>query len=581
MAAAVRSLGQSERVPAMRLAGRAVQVEAQRRLRAVVTQRVRAAGPDADILLWPTASRDPADVQLRATCRTNFRFFCQTFFPDTCRLPFNPLHDAIFARRDERITHQIRGWRDVTAAPRGSGKTAVKEIEVVHDMLYRIERYIGVGSANFTHARDKVKAIRDIFTDNAEILRVYGPQETGLLHAPGRWAEHDFITRTGCRVRAFTPKMKTRGFLWENHRLTKALFDDLEDQEMVLTPLRRDRLLSWFQSDIAKLGESDLNMDGIGTILHPDSLLASLLKNPGYRGNIYRAVLSFADGDAAWALWGEWRSMVLNLANPQRLADAHAFYLQHEAAMLHGVEVLWPEMHSYEFLMLDRVIYGEQAFWTERQNDPRSDVRFLFDMAAAAYCTVRDDAVVTHAGRLAHFLDMTNLAAYWDPTPDRQQAEGCYACCVIAMKDRFGYCYLVDAYCEQEPSTDAQMNAIAALLYKWQVPQLGVEVNGFQSLLPGELRRKLTALAQQHGAPWDLSFVPIKNVKNKLLRISSLDALVSNHWLLFADTLPPAFVQQFRDFVPQEGVSKYLDAPDSTEGVLRVLGGLYDRRAAF
>lgn len=537
--------------------------------------------PDAvaAVDLWPEG--DAGEGELREACRDNMQLFCEHFFPELCRVAFNPLHLAMFARRDQRIRDHERGWRDVTAAPRGSGKTTTKQIEIVHDCLYKIEKYIGVGSANFDHARDKVKSIRDMFSENQELIRVYGEQETGTPSHPGRWAEHDFITRTGARVRAFTPKMKTRGFLWNGSRLTKALFDDVEDQDLVLTPLRRERLLTWLQSDIAKLGESDLNMDGIGTVLHPESMLATLLKNPGFQHSTYRAVTRFAESDEAVALWAGWRELVLNLDDPARLENAHAFYLAHEEAMLEGAEVLWPEAQSYEFLMLDRIIFGETAFWTERQNDPTQDRRYLFNMDAASYCTIHEDGVTTSDGRMVHFLDMVELAAFWDPTPDRQEVEGCYACCVVIMKDRHGYCYFLDSYCEQEPSTDAQMDGIAAMLHKWGVTRLGVESNGFQSLLPQEMRRKIKALADQERSSWTVSYIPIKNIKNKILRINSLDPIVNNGWLVFADTLPRAVIQQFRDYIPQEGINKFLDAPDACEGGLRVIGGLYDRRAAF
>ncbi len=528
---------------------------------------------------WPGG--DPAEADVREACRSDSRLFCETFFPEVCRQPFNALHLAMFALRDQRIQDNVRGWRDVTAAPRGSGKTSIKQILVVHDCLYRIEKYIGVGSANFDHARDKVKSIRDIFTENAELVRVYGEQDTGTPSHPGRWTEHDFITRTGVRVRAFTPKMKTRGFLWNGSRLTKALFDDVEDQELVLTPLRRERLLTWLQSDIAKLGEHDLCMDGIGTVLHPESMLATLLKNPGFRAETYRAVVRFADGDEAVALWSQWRDIVLDLDNPARLEDAHAFYLAHEAAMLEGSEVLWPEAQSYEYLMLDRIIFGETAFWTERQNAPMQDSRFIFNMDTALWFARREDALIRSDGKLVHLLDMTNLAGYWDPTPDRSQTSGDFTCFTVGMKDKYGYIYLVDAYCAQEPSTDVALDAIVDLIWYYRIPLIGLEINGFASLLTNELRRKIDEKAQREQQPWAVSFVPIKNMRNKILRIKTLDPLVANGWLAFDEHLPPALVQQFRDFIPIEGMNKFDDGPDSAEGLCRVLGGLFDRRAAF
>ncbi len=540
------------------------------------------ANPDAPHArpLWPEGDPDAAD--LRERCRYDGQLFAETFFPHYCTAPFNAMHLAMFALSAHRLRNGIRGWKDVIAAPRDSGKTSMIKILTVRDILYRHEKYIGFGSANFDHARDKIKEIRDIFTDHTELIRIYGPQHTGNDGYPGRWAEHDFITRTGVRCRAFSPKMKTRGFLWEGSRLTLALLDDVEDPELVLTPLRRERLVQWLNSDVAALGEPTMNLSIIGTVLHPESMLSQILKNPGFTTRtIYRAVERWAETDESIALWNEWREMFLNLDDEDRLIRAHQFYCDHEKAMLADSAVFWEARQSYEWLMIQRLIWGEHAFWQERMNDPQQDARFLFDMEHAISFHTYDDALARQDGKLVHFLDMTALAGYWDPTPDRSRQAGDLTCFVVAMKDKYNYIYVVDCYCAQEPSTDVAIDAIVDLIWYWRVPQVGVEINGFASLLPNELRRKLAARAEAEQAPWAVTFVPVKNVRNKILRIRTLDPLIANGWLAFSDKLPNSFLQPFRDFIPVEGANKFDDPMDATEGVCRVLAGLFDRRAAF
>lgn len=524
---------------------------------------------------------DSGEDELRAACGQDLRLFCETFFPQYCSSPFNQMHLDMFAIHDQRIRDGVRGWRDVTAAPRDSGKTSIRKMRTIRDILYGYEKYIGIGSANFEHARDKVKEMRDIFTENEMILRVYGPQDTGSPHYSGRWAEHDFITRTGVRIRALTPKMKVRGFLWEGRRLTLALLDDVEDPELVLTALRRERLVQWLNSDIAALGDPDMNLDVIGTVLHPESLLSKTLVNPGFHARIYRAVHRFAESDEAMTLWSEWRDIMLNLDDEERLVHAHEFYCDHEHTMLAESEVFWPARQSYEWLMQQRIIFGETSFWQERMNDPRQDARFLFNMDAAVSFHTYEDALARTDGKLVHFLDMVSLAAYWDPTPDREHTSGDYTCFAVGMKDKYGYLYVLDAYCAQEASVDTAMDHIVDLIWYWRVPQVGIEINGFASLLLGELRRKIAAKAAHEQSPWAVNFVPIKNMRNKILRIQTLDPLIANGWLAFADTLPTAFMQMFRDFIPVERANTFDDACDCAEGLCRVLGGLFDRRAAF
>ena len=371
-----------------------------------------------------------------------------------------------------------------------------------------------------------------------------------------------------------------RGFLWEGARLTKALLDDVEDPEGVLTPLRRFRLLDWVQGDVAKLGNASFNLDLIGTILHPASALATLLKNPGFQASHYQAVLHFAEGDEAWNLWTEWRVIVTNLEDTARLVHAHQFYLDHEAVMLTAVEVLWPEEQSYEYLMLDRVIYGETAFWTERQNTPLHDQRYVFDMDQVARCTVQPGGILRADRTFIPWLDIPDVAAYHDPTADKQAVVGSdYACCVVMARDTHGYLYVLGVYCAQEASTRQQLLDVVDLLWEWQVPLFGLEANGFQSLLAGTLRELIAQRAKDEGVTWDVTLVPIVNTRNKILRIQTLEPLLANHWLQLAVNVPADYLRQFRDFLPIEGSGGHDDAPDATEGAARVVQGLYDRRS--
>src|SRR5262249_49474073 len=155
----------------------------------------------------------------------------------------------------------------------------------------------------------------------------------------------------------------------------------------------------------------------------------------------YQAVLQFADASAA-PLWQQWRTIYLDLTNPTHQEDARAFFEAHQDEMLCGSAVLWEARRDYYTLMVSRLTDGEASFWQEDMNAPHSDARHLFNMDHALWCRLHPESLTTSTGRRVHFLDMTAVAAYWDPTPDRQQTSGDYTCCVVAMKDRHGYIYV-------------------------------------------------------------------------------------------------------------------------------------------
>lgn len=523
---------------------------------------------------WPLGSTAPADVALREACEWDDEKFLRHFFPQMATEPFNPMHLDFFAERTAR--HGSRGHKDATASPRGSAKTSVKgKGAIIKDILYRHEQYVAICSANDDLARDKVKDIRDEFDTNVELLRVFGPMRTR------DWRMSDFITVNDCRVRAFTPRTKVRGFLWRNRRPTKIVLDDAEDPETCLTLLRRERFVQWYNNDVTKLGTAETNYEIIGTILHPESLLAQLLNNPGYNHRFYQAVIRFAEGPEAWTLWGKWREILCDLDNENRLQDAKAFYDAHEAAMLTGVHVLWPERksESYYALMLDRVVHGESAFWQERQNAPTRDSTYLFDTDAIGRITVEPDGLLREDGRYVRWMDMRHIIAFYDPTPgDMPQNKDIallskrdYAACPVLMQDRHGYSYVIDAYCEQTDDSDAQMDAIVQLCWKWQVEKLGIESNGFQATLVKSFTEKFAAEAATRGRQWAPMLVPIKQTRNKVLRIRTLQPPFANHWLWLSETLPARAWQELSNFTVLAGKHNSDDWLDAVQAGLTML----------
>lgn len=71
------------------------------------------------------------------------------------------------------------------------------------------------------------------------------------------------------------------------------VLDDIENDENVRTVEQRKKLENWFYKAVSKAGDTYTDIVYIGTLLHYDSLLAKVLKNPAYRSVKYKAVQSF------------------------------------------------------------------------------------------------------------------------------------------------------------------------------------------------------------------------------------------------------------------------------------------------
>lgn len=464
-----------------------------------------------------------------------------------------------------------RGLRQVYAAPRGNAKTTVRVfIKTIHDCVYSLEKFIVVFSSNTTMAEDKVKQIRDEFDQNSKLKRVFGYQRGE------KWNQGDFITKSGCRVLAASPKTQIRGVLERGSRPTKIIYDDVESSEHVLTEMQREKMWDWHVQDVSKLGNRNTNFEAVGTILHPESLMSRLLVNPGWQpARTYRAVLNFSTSIDHWR---HWKHLVTDLRDEFRLNTARRYYEAHEDEMLEGVKVLWPEYEPYYDLMLMRIIEGDVSFYLEKQNDPSPYGLNIFDMEDAGYFEIHADRLERSDGVVVRLSDIVDSAAFYDPAMGNSK-ESDFACLTVALRDKNGYSYVVDAYMEHGDPPDVQIEEIVEVLWRWQVPRVGIEANGFQSLLVGQLREQLARKAQAMGAlGWQVTPLPVKNLKAKPFRISTLQMPVSNRHLWFATSLRHEYIQQFADFRPAPGAGKD-DAPDSCEGCIRVLNGLIDRRS--
>ena len=121
------------------------------------------------------------------------------------------------------------------------------------------------------------------------------------------------------------------------------VLDDIENDENVRTVDQRKKLSDWFYKAVSKAGDDYTDIIYIGTMLHYDSLLANVLKNPSFKSNKYQAVLSFS---TAVNLWDEWEKIYTDLDEPEHEAEALKFFEQHKKEMLEGTKVLWEDKLS-------------------------------------------------------------------------------------------------------------------------------------------------------------------------------------------------------------------------------------------
>jgi predicted phage terminase large subunit-like protein len=525
--------------------------------------------------------------KLKEECRTDFAKFMRHFFKGHFWGDFSPMHQDVIEleKKPDR-----RGVLEVTAAPRGNAKTVFRVLaKVIHSIVYGYHPFTVIIGYSAQEAEGKVKDIRDELLFNEELTRVYGQM---LNKGAGT---QSFISKNNCMVLARGRGGQVRGLRHGLYRPTHIICDDVEELEACQSQLQREKTLHWFQKDVMPAGQSGeeykLDITFVGTVLHEESLLATLLKDPSWTRKKYRAVESWAERQD---LWEQWKELYCNLDDESSVQTAKAFFEANQEEMLKGTKVLWADNvdESYYGLMVQRLKLGQAAFSSEKQNepfDPESQVldpslcprfkiytpdhpEWLPSLGSEGFAVVRTDtgkAVSSKEMRIIAFMD----PALGRKSGKKQTMAGDYAAIVICGQDLSGYIYVLDVWLKKA-KPDKQIETAFALHDKWNFETLYLETVGFQELLKDKITLEQAKWAKE------MKVVGVGQHHDKQARITSLQPYFENKWLLLAEGLDLEFINQLRLFPTVND-----DGPDALEGAVSRLRkpkgfiGTQDRQA--
>lgn len=307
---------------------------------------------------------DPAALTARrAQAQKDYRFFARTYFPHYIKHAEAALHTYLYDRLPE-IVDNGEGDHEAIAAPRGNAKsTLVTQIFVIWCIVTGRKHYPIIVMDALDQAATMLEAIKAELAFNPRLAMDF-PEATG----GGRvWQVGTIITANDAKVQAFGSGKRMRGLRHGPHRPDLVIGDDLENDENVRSPDQRDKLEGWLKKTVLSLGAADDSMDVIiiGTILHYDSVLSRLLRNPLWTSKKFKSIERWPDN---MHLWEKWEEALLNLGPEVALA----FYQENKLEMEAGAVVCWPEGQPLYKLMVKRARDGRAAFDSEQQNDPVS-----------------------------------------------------------------------------------------------------------------------------------------------------------------------------------------------------------------
>lgn len=474
-----------------------------------------------------------------ARARTDLEFFGKTYFPHYLDTPPSALHKYFCERYPAMIAKAIatgEGDREADAAPRGNAKsTWTTLILPLWCAAYKHRHFILVVSETALQSQDFISFIKAELEDNERFKQDF-PDMCG--EGPV-WRADTIITRNAAKIRGAGAGQKLRGMRHGSKRPDLVIGDDLENDEAVESPDQRKKLEKWFFKALMKIGQPDTVYIVVGTILHYDSLLAGLLKKPGWKGQKFKAVLKFSGSK----LWDAWEAIFADITAGKNAAEkrADAFFQEHKKEMLAGTEVLWSEREPYYYLMKMRTSEGYAYFDSEKQNEPINPEDCLFQ---EAWFQFYDDEDVDLSG--------IPYAGVVDPSMGKKSKRHDPSA-IMGGKYKDGRIYLTIADIEKR-HPDKIITDILAYHERERFQQFGVETIQFQEYFKDSL------VKEAHKKGLTLNVVEIKPNVDKLLRIQTLQPWIKNGWILFRRNMRELLTQ-----LMHYPMGDHDDGPDALE----------------
>ncbi len=354
--------------------------------------------------------RDIGDIsgvvvpQRKAQAREDFRFFCETYFPESFCLPWSDDHLKVIAKIETAVLH---GGLFAMAMPRGSGKTTLAETACIWAMLTGAREFVCLIGSDAGHARNMLESIKVEFETNEHLLEDY-PEAVYPIHALERihnrakgqlcngkatrivWTADEIVLPTiegsaasGAIIRVAGIESRVRGMKYKRAdgravRPSLVVLDDPQTDESARSDQQVRSRMETLNGAILNLAGPGQKISGIMpcTVIRPGDMADQILdrdKHPAWQGERTKLVYAFPDNEKLWDEYARIRSD--SFRNDGDGREATEFYRQHRREMDAGAVIAWPQRHNEDELSaiqhaMNLRLQDERAFWAEYQNEP-------------------------------------------------------------------------------------------------------------------------------------------------------------------------------------------------------------------
>jgi hypothetical protein len=356
-----------------------------------------------------------ADRKTQAS--SDFRYFCESYFPLTFHLPWSPDHLKVIGKIEQAV---LRGGLFAMAMPRGSGKTTICECACIWAVLNGHREFVCLIGSDEGHAMDMLESIKMELDGNDLLLEDYpevvypiqcldgiANRCNGQLYKSERthigWTAREIVlpTMPGSVASAAIVKVagitgRIRGMKYKRSdgqtvRPTLVVIDDPQTDESARSLSQCATRESILAGAILGLAGPGKKISGIMpcTVIRPSDMADNILsrdKHPEWNGERTKMVYSFPADEKKWQRYGELRAESLRQHGDLRLATE--FYVADREAMDVGAEVAWPERFNHDEASavqhaMNLKLQDEAAFFAEYQNEPLPEASAASDELSA------------------------------------------------------------------------------------------------------------------------------------------------------------------------------------------------------
>lgn len=469
-----------------------------------------------------------------------------------------------FHRKLSRILDSVsnvnRTARIAWAASRGHAKSAyLSNAFPVHEIAYRKRRMILIISETNAGSKKFIKWVAGQLKYNVKLRADFGE----LLYEKKTMNEKDseeaFLTTSGAKMEATSLGMQIRGFRNGSQRPDLILLDDLESRDSNNTPELRQKAKDWLNQDLMPAYDPmQTAIIFMGTLVHHDSLLNYVLKErKDFVKNSFPAIIKQPERSDLWSeferIYKEYEPSDEEVAAMEEMDDetaapnvraALAYFESHHEEMEKGAEVLWPSRFPIQFLILEKMNYGNKAFNTEFQNNPIDEESQIFKPERFKYydSTMKFDHSDYYIGMGIDFA--------------MGKQRGDYSAIVVTAKHKkLGLIYVVDAF-GARIHPDEFMRVIVEKVMHYQPDSIAAEAQMAQEFFVHKLKQEL----QSKGYPARNRVKEIHQRTRKELRIEAMLPDIENETIRFHRD-HALLLEQFERY----GSNWHDDLPDAME----------------